>query len=689
MPVSRSGGRSDVDKIKDPSSTLASAYIPTDIKKAFKLAERVYKSNILILRALYKLAEYPITPLRFSAITESMDGEEPDDDLRLNGEQVEELYRKLYEDHLDINSTLINLNLNYYLYSNDFPMVYLPFSRMALCNECHKKAKAKIEKGDPERSKKLKSLRSALEVPLEDLREVKWVKNKFKAKCPRCKKEQIFSTVDVPDRANHAGVSISGLNLFRLEIQELEFSKARRYLYTVSDMTKKKVKANDLFTLSREPMVVLKAVSEDKKVEYFSDAVFHFKMPTPTFENDSPWSWPLLVSAFQIVFFINTLRRGAEAIAQEHITPKPYMAPAKEIDSLLAKIDMADVRNMLEEAYEAAQKDDNRMAILPVPVNTGILNQQGRAFMPQAEISQATKDMLTGLGIAEGLLSGQGPFAANSIAVRILENGFLSQRDMIERFLQYLNKNLKQHFNLPPCEVSLSEFRKLDDSLHKQRLGEAVASKYISIKTYVKELGYEPEDEREQVKNEILAETKHQAEMEGVLETKRAQIMAKADAARAAANTELMLDEMQKMIDSTVTAIEDLMSKGYDRQWAMQYVNNYMGQQKAIADKEAAIAQAAQTQEALMRDRMANATRGLNRAESKMQMHQDIQAASLDPTMEAVSQEQGILGQTYQKLLLMNEVDRQSYLDELEPRNPIMHQQLLGMLSSSPPGGAQ
>ena len=686
MATARAGGRQDKSKIKDPFTTLASLYLPTDIKKAFQIAEKIYKSNILILRALYKLAEYPITPLRYNALLTMQDGDEPDDHLSLTGTEVEEIYRHIYEDSIDINRALIELNLNYYLYSNDFPMLHLPFERRAVCAACLKKAKDKVPKEAKDRAQRLRSARTSLEVALEDLKDVKWVKNKFKAKCPRCKKEETFTTVDVPDRSSYDRVSLGRRSVFRMEIQELEFSGGRRYLYSVSDKTKKKIGANDIFSLAREPMVVLKAVGEKKKIEYYPESVFHFRMPSPIFENESPWAWPLLVSAFQIVFFINTLRRGAEAIAQEHINPKPYIAPAKELNSLLAQIDMADVKEMLKTAYEEAQRDDDAVAVMPMAIHSGIMNQQGRAFMPQQEIGQGTKDLLIGLGIAEGLLSGQGPFAANSIAVRILENGFLSQRDMIQRFLKYINAIIQQHFNLPPCEVSLSDFRKLDDSLHKQRVSEAVSQKYMSVRTLVKELGYDPEEEKTQVQKEIRAETEYQAEMEGLLEEKRAETMAEAEGARAAKGTERMLDEAQKLADGLTVMIDNLINKGYDKKWAMHYVSQYMEQQTARADKEATMARAMEMQDTFMMDRRANATTGLNRADNKRQMHQMMDQAVQDPAAQMLTQEQGSVAGIVQNMMMMNDDDRKRHLDEMEARNPTLHQQVVAMLGNSPPG---
>ena len=675
MPMLRRGGRVEetVGQVKDPMTTLATTFLPKDIKQAFRMAERIYKTNILILRALYKLAEYPITPLKFNALTPSPDGDQPDDDLELTNEEVEHLYRKIFEEYLDFNTILIEINLNYYLYGNDFPMLFMPFERRAVCKECLRKAKSKSG-GESDRA-----VRDRLEIPLIDLEDVTWDGSTFKAKCVRCNREREFMTRDVPDRSNYSGISMGRLNLYRVEIQELEFSRMRRYLYEVSKRTKANIKKNDIFALANEPMVVLKAVGQRKKVEYFEHAVFHFRMPSPVFENDSPWAWPLLVSAFQIIFFINTLRRGAEAIAQEHISPKPYLAPAKELDSLLGKYDMAAVRDMLLSAYNEAQKDDNRVAVLPLPVVAGSLNQQGRAFLPQQEIAQGTRELLTGLGIAEGILSGAGPFAANSIAVRILENGFLSQRDMVQRFISHCARIIRNHYRLPLCEVTMTEFKKLDDALHKQLVQGAVNERRVSCRTFVKELGYDPQEEQAQIRREMRDETEFQAELEAILESKRADMMAEADSVRMAQQAEENIASLERLTDSITSMVEELERKGYSRDWAISYVSQYMRQQTALAEREAALARASEAEMAFLRDRMANATTGLNRAENQLQLHQMMDAAMQDPAMQ--SQQQDAVSQIAQRARLLNDDERKRFLDHLQATQPVIYQQVVSMLS--------
>jgi len=659
---------------KDPFKTIASTFIPQDIKKAFRAAEDIYKSNIIIMRAIYKLAEYPVTKLKYSA--EIKEDDLSDSDLSLSVNEIEERYKEIFEEYLDVNRKLIEINLNYFLYGNDFPIIHTPFDRLLICKGCLSDAKDKIPAKAKNREARIREIKSTLELPIEALEEIKWDKDKFKAKCPECKKEQEFSSKDVPNRSNYAGIELGRLNPYRVSIQQVELSGSKRYIYALSDRTKTEIEKNDPFVLKHIPMMALKAQGEGKDIEYFPHSVFHFKMPSPVFMKESPWAWPLLISAYQTIFFIQMLRRGAEAIAQDHITPETYIAPAQNLDSLLAKFDMASVRDMLETAYKEGQEDDNRVAVLPMPIASGTLNQHGRMFLPKAEIDQATQELLTGIGLPQGLLSGTGPYASNSIAIRILENGFLSQRDLIAQFLDYASQKIARYFNLPPCKVELTEFKKLDDALHKNMINSAVAQKFISKKTFIKELGYDPAQEIKWVEEEVERETKIQARNTGLMERERRQIMMEGAAAEAAKYTENQIDKMEKHTQQIISQIDTLVKKGYSREWAMNYVSQFMAQQTAMAEQQAAQSRAMEAEQAFLRDRMANATTGLNRAENKLQMHQAMDATMQDPAMQMLQQEEGQIGQIVQQAMQMNDHDRKRFLDEMQARQPTLWQQV-------------
>lgn len=155
-------------------------------------------------------------------------------------------------------------------------------------------------------------------------------------------------------------------------------------------------------------------------------------------------------------------------------------------------------------------------------------------------------------------------------------------------------------------------------------------------------------------------------------------MMAESQAAQMAQQTEAMIAHMEKMTSNITTMIEQMEEKGYAREFAINYVNQFMQQQTAMAETQAAQARASEAEMAFLRDRMANATTGLNRAENQLQMHQMMDAAMPDPTMQG--QQQATVQQIAQKAMMMNDDDRKRFLDHLEATQRVVHQQVVAML---------
>lgn len=668
-------------ELKDPFNTLAKRYRPKNIKDAFSKSEDVYENNILILRSIYKLAEYPITRLKFDVKLE-----EEDSNIELEGMQkkdFEEIYRHIFEDVIGINQRLVEIGLDYFLYSNVFPFLSLPFERRFTCQNC---------KNDPTNvSKKKPTVDTGSMEPQsidsEQITDLKWDGKTFTGTCPICdKKDAKFDVIETPERNNYDDVCLSRRNPHNIEIEESELTGKKRYTYKLSSELTSKIKKNNRFTLDNTPIIALKAAYSDKTIELAPSNIFHFKMPSPSRKKSIPWAWPMLVSAFWTIFFIQHLRLAAESIAEQHIDPEPYVCPAEALDRLLAKHDMAEIRNQLQNAYKQMHDKEMGAFISPIPISTGILNLQGKIFLPDAEIRQAMADLFIGIGLPRGVLSGEGPYRNNSVNIRVLENGFLTYREYINELLTYLARKMQGHFNLPECEISMTEFVKLDDSLYKQQMMQAASAKQISNEAYIKTLGLNPETEAEKIREETLEQAKLQAEAEAELAKAQAAAFEDQEVDRMASMVEADMNAMEQRMDATLNAIQKLIDKGYDRQWAMQYILTYRQEQAFMAEQQAAQARAMEAERAFMLDRMANAATGLNRAQNAQQMHQAMDAAMTDPAMQYMQQEQGAVGDIVRRAMMMPDHERKLFLDEMQRRQPTLWQMVTNALGTYPGG---
>lgn len=669
--LSATAKQAELDSMpKDPFRLLSQQYVPTNIKTAFERALLFYKSDILIMRMISKLAEYPITPIEIEIVTKDRKKKEAiksNDELELSDEDYVEIYRRIFDKSLNIQNALISIGLDYYLYQNVFPYVSLPVERRYRCTVCSEKKK-------PEDYEWL---------PSSQITKLSYDGEDFKGKCPVCNAEQNLITQETAIRDGYDLVRFKKRNLFRISIEQSEITGANRYTYQLSTETVKKIKKNDRFTLENTPLPFIRQAYMAKgAVELDPESVYHFKAPSPSLPDDSPWAWPLIVSAVSTIFYIQNMKKAMEAISVEHMDPNIYIAPAVDLKTLGFNLDMEAIKTKIIDAYKEGRSGNTNPKVFPFPVTTGLMNLNGRMFLPHQELSAAQADLYIGMGMPRGLLSGEGPYQANSIAMRVIENGTLTYRSFIDICLQAMADQLGGFFNLPPVKVQMKEFIKLDDALHKQALAGGVSAKWVSKETYRAALGLNNDEEQRKIDAETLAEADIQGQAEAKIETARIKSAEEAEIDRMASQTEVFINESQKNLDHMVALIEGLVSKGYTREWSASYVSEYMAQQTARAQADAAHAKAMEAREAYFRDRMAGATHSLNRAEGKRQMTNVMNEYLTDPQAQNMQGEQQTTGGLVQRLMGLKETERNQELKYLQQSQPEIWAQVVNILGA-------
>lgn len=662
---------------KNPWNRLAGYYSPKHIKDAFKKSYLCYSRNEMIRKAINKMAEYPITTLEYHVEKDNEQDQKEESDIdELKPKATEDIYRHIFEKSIGINERMIEIGLDYNLYANVIPTLVLPFTRYFECPECSKKAmqKAKAEDSIPEMPR----------YESEQVTKLKWNGKKFKGTCPGCLTENVeFATTEEPARDNYDDVNLIRRNIYRVNIDVAEMTGRRRYIYSVSNKTRNQIMKNDRFTLDNTPMVALEQASKPgSAIMLNKDEMYHFRMPMPTTTNDEPWSLPILVSAFNTIFYIMSLRKSVESIANQHIDPSPYIAPAINLDTLVSNFDMDDITKRLEEAYRKSREDENHMSLLPFPIKNGMLNLQGRALLPNVEIQSAFADLFIAIGIPRGVLTGEGPYNTNSLVVRVLENAWLTYRDNIHRLLDFIAEKIAGHFKLDTCQVRMTRLIKLDDATYKRELGIAAENKKISDEAYVTALGFDYQEERGKIRRETLDEAKLQAEAEEVLETKRMEIMEKTEIDRMSSMTEKTINEMKNVEDQIISMVRTLVNKGYTKEYSMGYVAEFMARQRAEAETAAADARRREAESAFLLERRENATHGLNRAQDKQQFHSMMDTALQDPAINIIPHENQTISQLVNRLVNMPDDAMNSELDTMYQTNPVLWQQVVNIIGN-------
>ena len=644
---------------KDPFKLIASQYVPSNIKTAFRRALLFYKSDILIMRMVNKLAEYPITEVEIEMKDPS------GDELDLTEEEYIANYRRIFDRSLRIHESLISIGQDYFLYQNVFPYISLPIDRVYKCEKC-----------SSDDNKEEHVYHSSAQIS-----KLTWDGKDFKGECPVCKTERTLISKEEEVRNGYDRVRFKKRNLYRIGIEQAEITGAVRYTYSMNPATRKKIMSNDRFTLDNTPLIFLKSAHANKAVELEESHVYHFKAPTPTTPDGSPWAWPLIVAAVQTIFYIQNMKKAMESISLEHIDPKVFIAPRMNPDALAMKYDMEKITTQIKAGYEASRGGATGPCVFPLPVEVGLMNLNGRMFLPSNEIKEGMSDLFIGMGMPRGLLSGEGPYQANSIAIRVIENGFITYRMYLNNCLQSIADELSGFFNMPPIKVKLKELIKLDDSLHKQALAMGVGSKWISKDTYLSALGLDPKDEEKKVTEEVLKEADRQGEAENRIEIARAKSMEDAEIDRMANQTEMFINESNKRTEHLVSLVDGLVSKGYTMEWATNYVSQYMAAEAAKAEQQATMQRQQEARDAFFRDRMAGATHSLNRAEDKRQMTLAMQPPG-GQNQQNAGQEGAGINNLVGKLMSMDDTTRTRELGYMKTAQPTVWAQVVNVLGT-------
>ncbi|MBC8436848.1 hypothetical protein H8D85_00840 [bacterium] len=197
---------------------------------------------------------------------------------------------------------LIEIGLDYYTYGNAFISASTTPRRFLKCPSC-----------------KEESLIDHVIYKLKNF--------EFMGSCPSCKAGgQIFTIVD------EIAKSMNGIKFVRWSPENIDIdydpiSNEAIYYYNIPASVKTKILKGNKHTLSKIPKVFLESLKKKKKIKLDENNFYHFKRPTLAEENMG-WGKPIILPALKTIYYLQTLKRGNEAIANEHIIPKKSIYPA-------------------------------------------------------------------------------------------------------------------------------------------------------------------------------------------------------------------------------------------------------------------------------------------------------------------------------------------------------------------------
>lgn len=502
-------------KYPNPFFDLARNYIPDDLKKLFKYCRDFYYTDTFLSSVINKLTQYPITDLIVDA----------------RSEKTRKEYERILYEHVDVKRLLIEMGLDYYVSGNSFISIMMVPKRFLV---------------PPKGSNK-----EAL--PIEQVN-YKYKNHKFMVPVGQGRHEEEEWTIKDEEVTSIKNFRITRWNPVNIEIKHNSITGDSTYYYSIPNSIKNDIRLGKKHILKNIPKIFLDAVKHNKSVEIDNDKFFHFKRPTLA-ESDMGWGKPIIMPAMKKIYYLQTLQRGNEAIAHEHIVPKKAVSPAQggAIDPF-SQLNLGKWRSRIKDEVKKWRQDPNHMAVFPIPMQYQELGGNARSLLLTQEMAFLEENIINSLGVPLEFIKGGASWTGSSVSLRIIENLFLPYRSALERFLnQFLVPKLATIFDLEPVKVKLKNLKMTDDAQMKQLTVNLNEAGKISDHTLVQEFGYNVEEElahqktertttRTQAKDDQLAQAQAQGESQVVLAKYQAR-------AQKAAEWEAMRYSIEKMGD--------------------------------------------------------------------------------------------------------------------------------------------
>ena len=489
----------------NPFFDLGQQYMPTTVKELFKWCTYFFYTNPLVNSTITKISRYPITDL----VIEESD------------EKVKRMWKNIFDNVLNIKDRLMEVNLDQNVYGNAIVSIHFPFTRYLLCNECKHRV---------------------------NIKEVRWSfrNHGFDWNCPKCHTGQHADTAsndqikDIPYRSPE-DIKIIRWNPENIAIRYNEATAESHYYYSVSKMLRQQVTSGEKEILESLPLLFIQAVKKNRLIKLVNKNVFHLKKPTLA-EKDMGWGKPLIQPVIKELYYMATLRKAQEAIAQEHIVPFDFLYPTPnaQMDPFVHS-DLGNWKNRVEEAITKHRRDPNYKAVLPVPVGFGRIGGDGKMLMLTPELNNLTQQIVGGMGIPQEFIFGGLNWTGSSVTLRSLQNDFLHNQTQLLELTKWISEKVSVFLRYPKAnKLRFLDFKMADHVQKRQQLLALNSQRKVSDETLLTEFGLDYDKE----KKKILAEQGFQNELQDLMA--RAQAKTSGESQIISYNYQEKMQELQR-----------------------------------------------------------------------------------------------------------------------------------------------
>lgn len=455
----------------DPYVDIAQFNLPPSQKALMVLSRRLFLTLAPIHAALSKYSNYPITDILVEAATSS----------------IRQDWETMVDDVIKLKKFNQAALLDYLVQGNCFGSIVFPFTKMLICPECNYEQMAEHARYRFNRAGQFD----------------------YQGSCPGCRKpERTFIIEDRPMRGAWNQLSLMRWPPLTIDIDYNPYNPRKAaYFHRVPRELRAQLIAGSRLQTSTLPIEFIQAARFNKRLRICQDNFFHMSRNTVSDVRigGSGWGTPILLPVIKNAYRHAMLTRSQEATAQNRILPLRMIWPAMgQQPAMVGGLDMGKWRSHLEDQVRLWTRDPNHIGISPVPMNMGTLGADSRPMLLNQEIQAAEQGMVMGMGIPISFVWGDSSYGQAAIALRSLENDFLSLRaDMIDLNDGIIRARIQTYLDWPHCRIKYSNLRSADDmqriTIMLQLMGQGVLSK----RAVLSELGFEYETMVNQRKQEL------------------------------------------------------------------------------------------------------------------------------------------------------------------------------------------
>lgn len=437
-----------------PFFDIGHTYLPTSLQHLLRWCRYYFLVNPLINAVTYKMAEYPITPIIF---------EEEDMETRAKWEGIEQ--------QLKLRSFRVEAGLDYFCYGISLVSIHFPFNKYLVCQNC--KAETLIEKA----AYKFRNL-------------------KYYLACEKCSQTEEAKVHDHYVR-NLKGIRLIRWNPEYIRIEHNDVTGHSDYFFEMPQVLKNDILMGKRNIVETIPNIYIQALRESKTIRFNDGSIFCMKRPTIA-QKDMGWGMPLILPVLKDTFYLQILRKGQEAIAQQHIVPLRLLFPQAGSASSdpYSTTDLGMWRKRIEAEIAKWRTDPNYIPILPLPIGNEVIGGEGRALMLHQEMRAWSEQIVAGMHVPIEFVFGGLQYSGSNVSMRMLENQFIGyQQASFDLVKNFVLGRIADFMGWPRPNLRFKRFKMADDLQRSALCFQLNQAQKLSDTTLLDDMDYDLQQE--------------------------------------------------------------------------------------------------------------------------------------------------------------------------------------------------